>query len=476
MNTRESDFWNERSGPRIAPEHFGDIVATAADLAIVVSESGTIVSVTTNPLNSALGRVGHWDGRKITEFLAPDSQRKVMAQLAAVSDQNTSRPESIEVNHMDGAVWDFPVRYTLHPTGRDGRILMLGRDLRPVAELQQRLVRAQLALEKDYEAQRVFETRYRVLLEATSEAVALVDVQSGRILDLNHGAARLMGGPQQSLIGGAFTQEFEGRRRAEFIDELCKVAQDDTVEALHVPMRRSMEDVAIVPILFRNAGERVLLCKLSQGDTAAVGGTANEPLMDRLLDLYRNGRDAIVFSDADHRITQANDAFLSLMDVDSVSDLRGRSMVDLLSRGSVDLKVITDNQQVGPYSTRLITRYGSHMSVEISATALTDPTGQPIHGFVLRGIGRSGAIRDAAAAGEANGAESEGIANAMSLVGSATLRDIVASMTDVVEKQCIETAVELTKNNRVAAAEMLGLSRQSLYVKLRKYGLLQRDE
>jgi DNA-binding protein Fis len=41
---------------------------------------------------------------------------------------------------------------------------------------------------------------------------------------------------------------------------------------------------------------------------------------------------------------------------------------------------------------------------------------------------------------------------------------------------CIETAVELTRNNRVAAAEMLGLSRQSLYVKLRKYGLLAKGE
>jgi DNA-binding protein Fis len=40
---------------------------------------------------------------------------------------------------------------------------------------------------------------------------------------------------------------------------------------------------------------------------------------------------------------------------------------------------------------------------------------------------------------------------------------------------CIETAVQMTGNNRVAAAEMLGLSRQSLYVKLRKFGLLNRD-
>jgi DNA-binding NtrC family response regulator len=63
----------------------------------------------------------------------------------------------------------------------------------------------------------------------------------------------------------------------------------------------------------------------------------------------------------------------------------------------------------------------------------------------------------------------------MELVGNATLKDIVADTTDVVEKMCIETAVELTGNNRVAAAEMLGLSRQSLYVKLRKFGLLAKS-
>ena len=40
------------------------------------------------------------------------------------------------------------------------------------------------------------------------------------------------------------------------------------------------------------------------------------------------------------------------------------------------------------------------------------------------------------------------------------------------EKMCIETAIGMTSNNRVAAAEMLGLSRQSLYVKLRKYNLV----
>ena len=59
----------------------------------------------------------------------------------------------------------------------------------------------------------------------------------------------------------------------------------------------------------------------------------------------------------------------------------------------------------------------------------------------------------------------------VNLVGSAPLKEIVSQTTDVIERMCIETAIELTGNNRAAAAEMLGLSRQSLYVKLNKYGI-----
>ena len=41
----------------------------------------------------------------------------------------------------------------------------------------------------------------------------------------------------------------------------------------------------------------------------------------------------------------------------------------------------------------------------------------------------------------------------------------------MIERLCIEAALELTRDNRASAAEMLGLSRQSLYAKLRRYGL-----
>ena len=51
------------------------------------------------------------------------------------------------------------------------------------------------------------------------------------------------------------------------------------------------------------------------------------------------------------------------------------------------------------------------------------------------------------------------------------LKDLVRETTEVIERMCIEAALELTGDNRASAAEILGLSRQSLYVKLHRYGL-----
>jgi DNA-binding NtrC family response regulator len=58
------------------------------------------------------------------------------------------------------------------------------------------------------------------------------------------------------------------------------------------------------------------------------------------------------------------------------------------------------------------------------------------------------------------------------LVGRMPLKDLVRESSDLIERLCIEAALQLTQNNRASAAEMLGLSRQSLYVKLRRFGMI----
>ena len=123
------------------------------------------------------------------------------------------------------------------------------------------------------------------------------------------------------------------------------------------------------------------------------------------------------------------------------------------------------------YATRLVNKLGARIAVEVSITRLADEGGT-VFGLVMRDLNRLEPVR--AKQSDGSGLPESG-QKIVELVGSATLKEIVAETTDVVEKLCIETAVSLTRNNRVAAAEMLGLSRQSLYVKLRKYGLLNKS-
>ena len=56
------------------------------------------------------------------------------------------------------------------------------------------------------------------------------------------------------------------------------------------------------------------------------------------------------------------------------------------------------------------------------------------------------------------------------LIGRVPLKELVRETSDIIERLCIEAALKTTNDNRASAAELLGLSRQSLYVKLRRYG------
>jgi transcriptional regulator PpsR len=450
--------------PLIGPDVLSDIIAAAADISLVITDIGRIVSVLTNPDHRSFGTLSHWNGRDIRDVLKADSVGKIEARLERFAAGDvSSRP--LELNHFDGSDWEFPVRYTMHRVGEDGAILMLGRDLRPVAEMQQQLVRAQLALERDYERQRDYDTRFRVLMEASHDALAFVSLATGRFTEVNRAAAKLLGGSPAELVGASVTQEleWEGRQDADYLAEGAK----GDGGPMTVRSRRSGRLLSIAPTAFRSAGERAVLLRMAAEPRA--GGEAGG-VGPALATLFENGAEAIVFADRSGGIVTANESFLSLVDAADIGAVRGRSLAEFLSRGAVDLRVLLDNAQRSGrmrfYAARAASLFGAETPVEISATWLEDRQ-TPAVAFVIRDTSRADMGRSPAPAARRDDRQ-----GARELVGSATLKEIVSETTDVIEKMCIETALELTGNNRVAASEMLGLSRQSLYVKLRKHDLL----
>ena len=307
------------------------------------------------------------------------------------------------------------------------------------------------------------------MMETTTDAVLFVSVVTGEITEANSAAVALVDRPLENLIGNQLSGCFEGRKRGDMVDALATQAISDQNKKVTAELRGNGGMVEVFPTLFRAAGERILLCRLVPENQS--NGSA-DTLNQNLVGLYADGPDPMVFTSDVGDVLSANDAFLDLIDVAHDINLRGRSFADYLQRGSVDFKVMAENAaragRMRNYATKLAGTYGSPRAVEISITNLAAGQ-QTVFAFVLRDANRADATQS-----RPNPASDDSMRSVVELVGSATLKDIVAETTNVVEMICIETAVELTMNNRVAAAEMLGLSRQSLYVKLRKFDLLSR--
>ncbi|XDA98921.1 transcriptional regulator PpsR [Sulfitobacter sp. LCG007] len=471
MNSEHPHAIDAYSIPGIDPEYLPNVLSSASDIALVVSAEGTILSVIIDGRTSRYGNLDHWQGRSLADFLTVECKQKLKVILEKYAN-GLDKPLTTELNHRDNATWQFPIRYAVHRVGREGALLMLGRDLQQVAETQQQLVQAQISLERGYEERREFDARYRMLMASTRDAFVLIGVSDGRIRDLNSAAANLLGSGMDELKGAAFAQEFKDRRRTEFVESLLNLTLSENPGELSVLTRATRRFVTVVPNLFRAAGERYLLCRLDPEDS---GHIMDDRLSLNLNALFRDGKDAIVFTDTKGVIEAANEAFVDLIDFGNASDVKGRSLADYLARGQIDMTVLLENAMrsghMRVYSTRLKNELGGWTAVEISVSYLNIRT-RPSVAFLVRDASRAEAMRTTL-----NPQSEEAVhQNVVELVGSAKLKEIVAETNDVVEKLCIETAIELTRNNRAAAAEMLGLSRQSLYVKLRKYGLQDRPE
>ena len=139
---------------------------------------------------------------------------------------------------------------------------------------------------------------------------------------------------------------------------------------------------------------------------------------------------------------------------------------------STDLKILTDNSKklgkIRNYATEFITAFGSKIPVTISSTWVSNEHDN-FYGFILRDSSNIEFEKQ-------NDNEQYSWEATTKLVGSAPLKELVAQTGDIAERICLETALNLTSNNKVAAADLLSLSLQSLYVKLRKHNLLDNKD
>ena len=225
---------------------------------------------------------------------------------------------------------------------------------------------------------------------------------------------------------------------------------------------------SITPDIYRAAGQQIIICKLLPKTIRKQG---EKELIENLLATFQNSPDAIIFTDVKGAIQYTNERFLDLTNNSRKNEVVTKNLSEFLGRGEIDLAIMLENVMksgaVKIYSTHLKSSFGTKIDIEASVSRNNSDTNGLV-AFIVREVSSPG-NRAGVSGANTNLEKNQDEVAAKELVGSATLKEIVTDTTDVIEKICIEAALEITNNNRAAAADLLGLSRQSLYVKLSKF-------
>ncbi len=439
------------------------VMAASSDVAMVIDRDGIIRDVAVSSPNLSADLFASLMERRWVDTVAVESRRKVEELLQAA--QDGAGAQWREVNHQfaNNAV---PIKYIAVAT-RGGRTIALGRDLGQVAVLQQRLLHAQQSLERDYIKLRQAESRYRVLFQITAEAVIIVDQVTKRVVEANATAAQLIGVAALSLTNQSFARLFHDSSREQAQILLSDAGVQSSASPVKLRLADSRTELLATVSFFRHEDSTHALVRLQP--VQRPDSAADEDPKRNLLRVLNKIPDAFVVTDEALTIIDSNLAFLEMTQLATHEAAHGEQLSKFIGRPGIDMAVLSSNLRdhgwVRNFATVLRTVYGAEEDVEISAVSVKEGLVSYV-GLIIRMQRREALTPSERFQDLPRTAE-----QLTQLVGRASLKEIVGETTDVIEKMCIEAALNLTGNNRASAAEMLGLSRQGLYSKLNRYGL-----
>ena len=455
--------------PSFSAEKLAQLIGVASDIAILVNLEGDVLDVSVRKNELASMSCQNWVGKPWLDTVTTESVPKVKDLLAQPEEGGDLRWRHI--NHPSAQGDDVPIQYVALPFPSDERILLLGRDMGAIAVLQRRLVETQQSMERDYLRLRHIESRYRILFDTSSDPVMVVDAISQKVTEANVAALGLLKDNTKRLVGRDLLDCFDSQNQDEVQSLLRMAHATGRIELCRVKLLGSDQEVTLTVTVFRQEGGAQFLVRFLQSDPTSAAPLDSDQAL--FAEAMQRAPDGFVLTDKNGTIRAVNSEFMAMVGATAQSQIQGQSLEQWLVRGGVDWGVLSTNlrqqSSVKAFATDISNMSGLSLAVEISAIAVADKT--PMFAFFIRDMTRRRQQETPAASGMAGS-----VAELAHLVGRMPMKDIVNETTEMIERMCIQSALELTHNNRASAAEMLGLSRQSLYVKLRRFGLIDEVE
>lgn len=448
------------------PIDVAHIFSASADIALVINAEGIISErVITSPDTQANLFIG-WPGKAWADVVTVESRAKVkqiMQDLAL-----DLPPRWRQLNHPVPNGRDIPVRYMAIKVGRKGHFVAVGRDLTPVAEMQQKLVAAELSIEQEHARLRNAEMRYRLLMQITSDGILVVDGRTSRILEANPASATILSRTQKRLVGTDLVDAFDSDD-VKVVDGLIRTLRSaGRADDVALKLSGGQTQAVASGTVYRQDNASYYVIRLIP---LAVGGTGKvvSKTQSVALELMDAMPDAFVITDDSRKIMSVNSAFLDMAQLGAEEQARGEPLDRWLGRVGVDTNLLfsslRDKGVIRQVSTVMRGQLGTTDDVDVSGVQLGERD-DSYYGFSIRRAARQAMVEE-----QSEKTLLRSVDEMTKLVGKVPLKDLVRETTDIIERLCIEAALKLNDNNRASSADMLGLSRQSLYVKLHRHGI-----
>lgn len=452
-------------------EQVQSLLSALSDVIFMTDASGHIHDIHVSGKELQRLNLTEWKGKNISDVSTLDSLEKIR-QLLAEPKPEAPTPWR-HINLLGPGEVDVPLQVmaVLMPSGKHTGLF--GRDLSGVSQMQKRLVDAHQSMERDYLRLRHMEARYRLLFESVADPMLVVDVAQRRVMEANHAAQSLLKEVVKRLPGTDIALCFETASR-DSLDALLRSSQaSGRMETARVRTLKADEDCQLHASVFVQEGGPQFLLRL-QPMGSAHGATAGvHAESDWFSNALENAPIGFIVTDRSGLIKAGNAEICAMLGLSASSQLVDKNLEDYLARGSVDLGVLLNNLRqsriLRGFATELRSVAGVQLAVDMAAVTLV--ADELTYGFFIRDIRLGGGREKSATSGMADSVE-----QLSQLVGRMPMKDIVGETSTMIERMCIQAALELTHNNRASAAEMLGLSRQSLYVKLHRYGMVSETD
>lgn len=443
------------------------LVAYSADVVFVLDTNGTIHDVV-NAEKIGIEDSSSLLNKKWMDTIAIDSHPKVHALMDANATEGAQKWRQINQLLPDGK--SLPILFSTVHLQKQKRVLAIGRDLRNISALQQRLVEAQQEIERDYTRLHAIENRYSQLFNITDQAYLLIDSQTLRILEANKASGTLLG-DSKKLVGKAIADLFSKADQDAIQDYFADFKIGNLQQNRVVHLQNSADEVEISSALLREGRQSVYLVSLNPLSVNAANINFGEQ-STLVLKAIEESSDAFVVTNLQGLILSSNKAFVQMTHSAQAEYVIGKSLEQWLGRSTIDLRIILNTLRehgaIKNYATTITSDDGSSpLEAEISGVDVRSHN-PPAFAFSIRSISKR-----VAQAGPTPSNIEKNARHLTELVGKVPLKEIVTETTDIIEKLCIISALELTMSNRASAAELLGLSRQGLYIKMRRFGIIE---